>query len=285
MPQLSIVLPASVLGVTDDLRVKTFRAGLIGRAAAIFRVNEVVIYLDDHREETLANQRIFSKLLKYMTVPQYLRRIVFRKDRDLRFAGLLPPLKTPSHTVPSSLKRVAPGSFRLACIVGERNGMLVLEAGLEKRLNAPVPEHPFKARIGENVLLRVEDPSRLLARVARFEESPFYLGYRVSAPRMTLGELLKGLDAVKIGTSRYGVLAWERLSQLRGLLSSDSRVIVAFGSPSEGLREMLAREKVKIEDVFDLVLNMVGEQGTETIRTEEAVFITLPLIHALSREG
>ncbi|MEM2930000.1 MAG: putative RNA uridine N3 methyltransferase [Thermoproteota archaeon] len=281
--QVSILLPASVIGVSEDLRVKTFRAGLVGRAAAIFMVNEVVVYLDDHNSESLGNQKVFSKLLHYMVVPQYLRRLVFKKQEELRFAGLLPPLKIPSHTVPTSLKKVKPGSFRLAAVVKAERSRLVLEAGLEKTLLAPAPEPPLEARMGDVVLARVEDPSRLSARIVSPGESPFYLGYRVSTPRKTLGELLRSADAVKIGTSKYGEPVWRRMGELRKLFSEGGRIMVAFGSPSMGLKEILAREGVRVEDVFSVVVNTVGEQGVETVRTEEALYITLPLVASLAR--
>ncbi|MBO3841549.1 MAG: hypothetical protein FGF48_03935 [Candidatus Brockarchaeota archaeon] len=281
--QVSILLPASVLGVSEDLRIKTFRAGLVGRAAAIFMVDEIIIYLDHHDAESIGNQKVFSKLLNYMVVPQYLRRLVFKKQEELRFAGLLPPLKIPSHTVPASLKHVKPGSFRLAVVVKAERGRLVLEAGLEKTLLAPVPDPPLETKVGSIVLAKVEDPSRLSARIASPRESPFYLGYRVSTPRRTLGEFLRSVDAVKIGTSKYGEPVWRRLGELRRLFSSGKRVMVAFGSPSMGLREMLAGEGVRVEDVFSILVNTVGEQGVETVRTEEALYITLPLVASLVR--
>ncbi len=281
--QVSILLPASVIGVSEDLRVKTFRAGLVGRAAAIFMVDEILVYLDSHDSESLRNQRVFSNLLNYMVVPQYLRKLVFKKQEELRFAGLLPPLKIPSHTVPASLKHVKPGSFRLALVVKAERDRLVLEAGLEEKLLASAPESPVEARVGSIILARVEDPSRLSASIVSPRKPPFYLGYRVSTPRKTLGELLRSVDAVKIGTSKYGEPVWRRLDDLRRLFSAGERVMVAFGSPSMGLRELLAREGLRVEDVFSILVNTVGEQGVETVRTEEALYITLPLMASLAR--
>lgn len=283
LPLISIALPASVLGISDDLRLKTIRAGLIGRAAAVFMVDEIIIYLDDERSESSENQRLFSKLLRYMAVPQYLRRMIFKKEEDLRFVGLLPPLKIPSHTVPSTLKEVAPGSFRLSFVLKKSGGGLILEAGLERRFIAPPPKPPLDAKPGDMVLIRVKETSKCSAEIVDTNTSPFYLGYRVVAPKATLGRCLGTLDAVKIGTSKYGVLAWEKTRELKELISKDGRVLVAFGSPSKGLREILAMEGIKIEDVFDIVLNIVDKQGTETIRTEEAILITLPLVTALAR--
>ena len=44
--KLTIAIPASTISDTPHLREKTAKVGLIGRAAAIFRVNEIIIYPD-----------------------------------------------------------------------------------------------------------------------------------------------------------------------------------------------------------------------------------------------
>ncbi|MEM2100032.1 MAG: putative RNA uridine N3 methyltransferase, partial [Thermoproteota archaeon] len=80
-----------------------------------------------------------------------------------------------------------------------------------------------------------------------------------------------------------GEPVWRRMDELRRLFSTGERVMVAFGSPSMGLREILAREGLRVEDVFSILVNTVGEQGVETVRTEEAVYITLPLVVSLAR--
>jgi hypothetical protein len=45
--QLAVAVPASMISDTPHLREKTSKVGFIGRAAAIFRVDEIVIYRDN----------------------------------------------------------------------------------------------------------------------------------------------------------------------------------------------------------------------------------------------
>ena len=45
--KLSIAIPASTIADTPHLREKTAKMGLIGRAAAIFRVDEIIVYPDN----------------------------------------------------------------------------------------------------------------------------------------------------------------------------------------------------------------------------------------------
>ncbi len=45
--KLAIAIPASVISDTPHLREKTAKIGLIGRTAAIFRVDEIIVYQDN----------------------------------------------------------------------------------------------------------------------------------------------------------------------------------------------------------------------------------------------
>jgi hypothetical protein len=42
------------------------------------------------------------------------------------------------------------------------------------------------------------------------------------------------------------------------------------------VHEIIARDGVRLEEIADLVINTVPDQGTATVRTEEAVLITPP---------
>jgi predicted SPOUT superfamily RNA methylase MTH1 len=54
---------------------------------------------------------------------------------------------------------------------------------------------------------------------------------------------------------------------------------VAFGAPARGLHEIVKDEGLDLNDVVDFVVNMVPEQGTETVRTEEALFASLAVLN------
>jgi predicted SPOUT superfamily RNA methylase MTH1 len=57
------------------------------------------------------------------------------------------------------------------------------------------------------------------------------------------------------------------------------RILVAFGSPSVGLFEILEREGLKLDDVVDFVVNMFPDQGTATVRTVEAIYVCLGVLN------
>lgn len=114
---LSIAIPSSALINENDPKIKTFKIGMIARACAVFRVDEIIIYRDPRLDES----RFIKDVLEYMETPQYLRKYIPIK-RTLRFAGVLPPLKIPSHKP----KQVKVGEIREGFVVGMRGKKLSL---------------------------------------------------------------------------------------------------------------------------------------------------------------
>jgi hypothetical protein len=56
-------------------------------------------------------------------------------------------------------------------------------------------------------------------------------------------------------------------------------VLLAFGSPTRGLFEIARDEGINLNDTMDFVVNTIMFQGTETIRTEEAVLASLAILN------
>ena len=109
-----------------------------------------------------------------------------------------------------------------------------------------------------------------------------YWGYRVRAQKTALGAIIeKEKYNLRIGTSRYGQQLKDVWSKLLSLLNNEGSVLIAFGSPKAGLRDILQREGKKPEDVFDVYVNMVPKQETLTVRTEEAVALSLSTINVM----
>jgi len=84
-----------------------------------------------------------------------------------------------------------------------------------------------------------------------------------------------------IGTSRYGHQLKDMWSKLMDFVHEDGSVLIAFGSPRAGLRDILQREGKKPEDVFGIYVNTVPNQETMTVRTEDAVAFTLSMINVM----
>ena len=64
--KLAIAIPASTISDTPHLREKTSKIGLIGRAAAIFRVDEIIVYLDNPKTNQIRDLEFIALLLNYL---------------------------------------------------------------------------------------------------------------------------------------------------------------------------------------------------------------------------
>ena len=74
--ELSIFIPNSFLSESKDLKIRTYKVGILGRALAIFQADNVVIYNDNHdkNEDGEMDGEFIAEILSYMNTPQYLRK-------------------------------------------------------------------------------------------------------------------------------------------------------------------------------------------------------------------
>jgi len=122
---VSVALPASLTLDIPHLREKTARLGFVSRALATFRVEEAIIYRDRSGGEIDREARLIEKMLTYIETPQYLRRLLFKMDPDLQYAGTLPPLRTPNHP---DKQNPSPGLLREGVVV-QSGAPSMIEAG------------------------------------------------------------------------------------------------------------------------------------------------------------
>ena len=274
--RLAVALPATLTLDIPHLREKTDRIGAVARALAVFRVEEAVIYRDRGDKEALTEALLFEKILRFQETPQYLRKYLFRVDPDLRYAGVLPPLRTPHHP-----DRESPRSEQL------REGVVVSSG----------PGSSVDAGFNETVAVtsRLEKFKRVTIRVTRTSPTlegelvdatglHIYWGFKVSRPNRSLGEVIgKGDWDLTISTSRRGEDIRHVMEDLRARWRNSARVLLMFGSPREGIPEILNRETIKTLEP-DYNLNTIPLQGVETVRTEEALMTTLGVLNLLEEK-
>ena len=85
-----------------------------------------------------------------------------------------------------------------------------------------------------------------------------------------------------IATSKHGRNINECITELRGKWEKAKSVLIIFGSPAHGVDEHLLKENIITEEVTDFKINMIPNQGVETIRTEEAVNASLSILNLLN---
>jgi predicted SPOUT superfamily RNA methylase MTH1 len=280
--KLSIAIPASLVSDVPHLREKTFKVGLIGRAAAIFRVDEIIIFPDLLDTDQSRDIELVTTILSYIETPQYLRKRLFKIRPELRYAGVLPPLRTPHHQLSDRTENLEVGEHREGVVTSLVKGGSLVDIGVEQPVLIPDTRLPINNRVTVRVTELGKHPKAVLASRGEIE---MYWGYRVTVSDVPLGQLLKNrsFDLV-IATSRYGSHLWEVIDELRKRWKSSRRTLVAFGAPTQGLYEIATRERLNLDDVAQFVINTIPGQGTETVRTEEALYTSLTALNLLDGE-
>jgi predicted SPOUT superfamily RNA methylase MTH1 len=252
-----VFIPDSLLEETDDPKIRTYKVGQVARACSIFGVEHIWIYRAGGRDG-----KFIKTVLEYAETPQYLRKRLFPLMPELRYVGVIPPLRTPHHKLKGKPK------------VGEIREGFAFRRG--RRVYADIGLDEL-AIVGGNIkgraTFKIVSTKPLRVVPTKPEE---YWGYRVHLTRKSLAKTLKkaGLDLV-IATSRKGRDIREvEIPPLEG------EVGFVFGSPRKGVMELLGEEKFE----FHLILNTVPNQRTETVRTEEALLATLAIFNLIRRD-
>ena len=84
-----------------------------------------------------------------------------------------------------------------------------------------------------------------------------------------------------VATSKLGTPLTQIIDELTERWKNASSVLVAFGAPTRGLQEIVAQENLRLDEVADFTVNTIPDQGTETVRTEEALYASLALLNAI----
>jgi predicted SPOUT superfamily RNA methylase MTH1 len=282
MKRLTIAIPASVVSDTPHLREKTSKIGLIGRAIAIFRVNEVVVYPDFPSSSQKKDMDLIATLLAYMETPQYLRKGLFKLSPDLQYAGILPPLRTPHHPLNRRGKDLKVGEFREGVMLTKTGSGCLMDIGIEQPVLVRNPEFSIGKRVTVKV---VRAGKHVEVEITDQHEISEYWGYKVTLERHPLGEIIKARDfGLTLATSKYGKPFAQVAERIGEKWKRSDDVLAAFGAPSLGLNEIVKREGLLLDDMFDFVVNTIPSQGTKTVRTEEAVIASLATFNVFFTE-
>ena len=274
MPNLWITIPDSSLSDEQTKRDKSIKIAQFARACSIFRVKRIYLYHDSLSHFEKDDLNLLKTLLRYLDTPQYLRKILFPMMHQLQFAGILHPIKAPHHRVVEDIKKIKAGDVRTGVIVKVK-GQLFVEIGLGSLV--PFTGEGFE---GKKLNVRFTDSYPNLRAVQAIEEDIFdYWGYEVKEVP-SISKLLSSVEKTDIiVTSRKGRHFKNIEAQLAEHTKSVQNILVAFGSPKYGLHDILAKEGASTKP-YKYVVNMFPNQGTETVRLEEAVLGALAILNS-----
>jgi len=275
--KLVIAIPASTISDTPHLREKTAKIGLIGRAAAIFRVDKIILYQDNPKANQLRELDFMALLLNYLETPQYLRKRLFKIEPDLQFAGILPPLRTPHHPLSGKMRDLKVGEYREALVLSKSKEGLLVDIGVEQ----PAVLRETQYAVGDRLTLQVINVGmRLEVQAVNRDDVPSYWGFSVHVEERSFTQFVKDSEfELTIATAKLGIKFTSVAGEIGKKWGRCQQVLLAFGAPSRGLHEIAKTEGAKLESIVDFVVNTIPEQGTATVRTEEALLASLAILN------
>ena len=268
--KLSVAIPESALS-DESLKIdKTRKISILARACSIFKIDTIYVYQDGGNYKQDGN--LLVMILKYLETPQFLRRRLFPKMNDLKFAGVLQPLKIPSHNTPANSKKIVRGDVREGIIVSVK-GKKFVDVGINQLI-----QFYGRTSMGKRVTVQFKEgyPKLSIKEIEKSEASSYW-GYSVKE-RANLYSILSEWKGSIIITSRKGKTATKE--QLSKYTQSDQPILIAFGSPEKGIHEILGGKMKNVQNAKSL--NFFPNQATETVRLEEALLGTLAIINAQS---
>ncbi len=265
---LIVSVPGSILYTEHSLETKTLKIGIVARALSVFRVNEIIVYRDPYTSSKDLN--LFVNVLRYLETPPHLRKRLIPLQKELRWVGILPPLRTFLHEPPKKPKRddIIEGVLEEGCkaFLGEELG------------NWDVVGNCKKLNTGSRALFKVKDVK--LKKVEVVEKTDFYKGFKVVIKR-DIEEVishLKNRGVYIIATSRRGsCINFDVLRKISELYRRRGLGLL-FGGPYSGILDL-----VSDLSLFDHIINFIPAQGSKTVRTEEALWTTLSIINIITQ--
>jgi len=279
---VSIAIPGSILDNAQSGVLKTYLAGQIGRSAAIFNISEIVVFDDMNGESKVACQQLV-RILQYLECPQYLRKSLFPIHEDLQTIGVAPPLDIPHHlrehessrfregvVTTQPMKKGQLGSFVNVGLFRDILVDKVIKAGT--RVTVEFTQEELEAQKSKGKLR-----GSLVSPLKPELETGTYWGYSVRMANclgdvFTKGPFGDGTYDIKIGTSERGK------SVTLMDLDKGKNFLIVFGGV-QGLEYALENDETlketEVANLFDQYVNTCVNQGSRTIRTEEAILISL----------
>jgi predicted SPOUT superfamily RNA methylase MTH1 len=269
--KISIAIPDSSIKDEPTQLGKSMKISLIARACAIFQVQTIYIYHES--SGSMQDRSLLRTILKYLETPQYLRRELFQKISELKFAGSLSPLKIPHHSYISDSKKIKAGDIREGMVVFVK-GRKYVNVGLDQLI-------PYFGEDKEGRRVTIQFKSgfpELSAKQISRNETKQYWGYEVKESA-NLRTLLTNWGSDIILTSKKGKTIHKMQKYFDEI--SSNHLLIVFGSPERGLHEILGKAITAMPR--SQILNFFPEQATETVRLEEAILGTLAIVNVLTR--
>lgn len=257
--KLSVAIPTSSLSDETTKLDKTRKISILARACAIFHVETIYVYSESNNTD----KNLLVTVLRYLETPQFLRKQLFPKMNELKFAGVLHPLKIPSHVISSDPKKIMAGDIREGIILNVK-GKRFVDVGINHLIS-----YFGKQKVGRRVTVQFKSghPNYSIKEISKNNIGQYW-GYMVKE-RSSLQSLLTEWQYNVILATRKG----KQVTSEK--IKFDKPILVVFGSPDKDIHEICNVKKIQNAKQ----LNFFPNQATETVRLEEAVLGTLSILN------
>ena len=283
---LSILIPSSIVDNAQSKELRTYLIGELARTIGIFKISEVIIFHDKLKDNSRDYINYFIKNLQYLETPQYLRKTLFPMSEDLKLSGLMNPLESQHH-----LRKDEWSPYREGCVLDRPvNGEYSwVNSGLNKdckidqklppktRVTVKLNENNFnnKLKYYTGTPVSMSEPYikngtywGYVVRVCEtykdiFNDSIYDEGYDFIIGTSDKGENYRTANFSKKKDFKHCLIIFGGISGIEGMMIDDEHNNI---------------NSTNISKNFDLYLNTCMNQGLRTIRTEEAILISLAVI-------
>ena len=258
-----VLIPSTFTADEKNRLLRTYKIGLMARYVSIFGVPRIIIYYDeDPKFESHGLGKFISKILSYCNCPPWLRKLSFGLSEDLKYVGHIEPLRTIHH------EREILNDHTWAVVDSVKKGYAEVTYRKNKRFRKTKCKIIRKHKERDVILINLKQKIEVLPY-----ELNFFFGYDVRYINRPLHEVLDLLDSEGyriIGLSRYG----KRIREVQ--VNVEDKLALVFGGPFRGILNILSEEYYP-----EVIVNLINNQNTKTIRTEEAVLMALTLFNHL----
>jgi predicted SPOUT superfamily RNA methylase MTH1 len=175
------------------------------------------------------------------------------------------------------MKNLRVGEYREGAPVSRTKEGTLVDIGVEQPALIRSRQLPIEKRVTVKV---VAVEKRVEVELASHDEILEYWGYKVAIEKGSFEQILKSRSfGLTIATSKHGVPFADVAGEIAGKWEKADTILVAFGAPTQGLYEILRNEGLDLNEVVDFVVNTIPIQGTETVRTEEALIASLAILN------
>lgn len=285
VPTISIALPGSVIANAQTPELRAYLAGQLARAVAIFRADEVIVYTDTPRREVGSEDKyavFLARILQYLETPQYLRKTMFPMHNDLKNVGLTAPTDMPHHVRAEEWCKFREGVV-LKRPTKEGSKVSWVNVGLSKDVAIDTAIQP-----GVRVTVELDEATKdfkimrgtAVPPTAPRNKEGLYWGYQVrlaSNLAAVWSESPFGGYDFSLGTSQHGT---NIIEDREWRLPDFKHGLIVFGGLG-GMEEVVENDESlqiapsEVANLFDSYVNICPDQGSRTIRTEEAVLIAM----------